>query len=126
MEIENRVVEGVTLHWPFASIADQMNDVIQLHPDGRFGTCGVRDFFKHDRTLQIIDPEVQRQLRHPRRDHDPVCLHMLKIVQQDPADSECLEVVHPSRPRTLPAQGPARSLISSLDSTYASLCPGLR
>ena len=59
----------------------------------------VIDLLANDRALQIVDAEVQRQLRQRRRHHDPVRLEVLEIVEKETAHGEILQIVESRRRR---------------------------
>ena len=59
----------------------------------------VVDLLAHHGALEIVHAEVQRELRQRRRDHDPVRLDVLEVVEEEPADGEVLQVVDARRRR---------------------------
>ena len=69
------------------------------------------DALEHDRALEVVAAERQRDLRNERRYHRPVRLHMGNVVEQQPPHSNVLEIVEPGRCRARAAQGLAQFVV---------------
>ena len=62
------------------------------------------DLLAHHRPLEIVHAEGERSLRQERRDHDPVRLDVLEVVEEETADREISQVVEACRRGSLPAE----------------------
>src|SRR5215813_9338946 len=59
---------------------------------GSFGARVVIDLFFDDRSVEVVSAETESDLRDARREHDPVGLDVLEIVEQQARDRDVAEV----------------------------------
>ena len=73
--------------------ARQLEQFRAAHPLNR-GCAGiVVDALFHDRSVQIVGPEPERDLRNPRRHHHPIRLDVGNVIQHQARDGDILNVV---------------------------------
>src|SRR4051812_17112525 len=87
------VVERVALDGDASGAADEREQVVEREP-----LCGVRarlviDLLAYHGALEIVHTPRQRDLRQERRDHDPVRLHMVEVVEKEPPDGDVAQIV---------------------------------
>ena len=87
------VVEGVALHRDPARVADDADELLDLllGAGGRAG--GAEDLLAHDRALDVVRAEVERDLGERHGHRDPVRLDVRDVVEQQPRDGDHLQVV---------------------------------
>src|SRR5829696_1161551 len=92
LERSKLAVERVALHRNAPRAADQLEDVVEPHRLRGVRARFVVDLLAHDRSLEIVDTERERHLRYERRDHDPMALDMVDVIEKEPAHGEILEI----------------------------------
>ena len=100
------LIERVALGRHLAGAADEGEQSVERHRLRRVRAGRVVDLLADHRALHVVHAEVQRRLREERRDHDPVRLDVVEVVEEEAADGEIAQVVEPR------ARRPARWSVS--------------
>ena len=69
------------------------------------GAGGTDDVFLQHGTAEVVDAITQADLGDLRSLGNPGCLQILDVVQKQPADSNCTQVIETSRLHAVPALG---------------------
>ena len=91
------VVERVALHRDPAGIADEADELVDLLLGLGRRAGRVEDLLAHDRALDVVRAEVERDRRERHPHHDPVGLDVRDVVEHQPRDGEHLQVVGAGR-----------------------------
>ena len=86
------VVERVALHRDPAGGADDADELLELLLGARRRAGGVEDLLAHERALDVVGAEVERDLGDRHRQRDPVGLDVRDVVEHQPRDGEHLQV----------------------------------
>src|SRR5579862_9102635 len=78
------VVERVALNGHTPCFLDEAHELRDLLLGAARRTGGLEDLLAHDRALDVVRTEVQRDLRHRQPHHDPVGLDVRDVVEQQP------------------------------------------
>src|SRR5215212_3399361 len=89
------VVKRIALRRRFSCRANQVEDVVEAQT-----LCGVRagfviDLLAYHGSLEVIHAKGERGLREERRHHDPMCLDVLEVVEEEPANGKVAQIVEP-------------------------------
>src|SRR3954462_990863 len=87
------VVERITLRWSLSGGSYQVEDLVETQALSSVGSCLVIDLLAHDRAFEVVHAERQRCLREERRDHDPVRLDVVEVVEKESPDGEIAQIV---------------------------------
>ena len=91
------VVERVALDRDPAGLTDEADELVDLLLRLRARARGVEDLLTHDRSLDVVRTEVQRDRCERHAHHDPVGLDVRHVVEHQPREREHLEVVRAGR-----------------------------
>src|SRR6478609_2642001 len=91
------VVEAVALHRGAARVAYEPDELGDLLLGAGARARRLEDLLPHDRALDVVGAEVERDLGEREAHHDPVRLHVRDVVEQQPRDGEHLQVVSARR-----------------------------
>ena len=80
------MVESVPLDRLAASLADQPLDVFHRQDLGRGCPGVVVDEFVANRAVEVVGPIGEGRLGCADPEHDPVGLHVIEVVEHEPAD----------------------------------------
>src|SRR5688500_15016407 len=100
-EASHDVVERVALRRYLAGSADQRDQLVERHRLRRVRSNGMIDLFAYHGAFHVVHAEGQRDLGQEGRDHDPVCLDVREVVEEEPTDGEVAQIVEPGGRRTL-------------------------
>src|SRR6185437_10249882 len=112
LEGPDHVVERVAFDRDAAGATDQLEHVVEGEALWRVGAGLVIDLFADHRALEIVHPEVERDLRDELRDHDPVRFDVREVVEEQPRDGEVAQVIMAARRRARAANVTPSSLWS--------------
>src|SRR5258708_3866194 len=80
----DRMIERIALDGNAAGGANEAFQFIARRKLGRFCPGVVINLLFHHRAVEVVRAEAQRDLRDARREHDPVRLDVLEIIEQQP------------------------------------------
>src|SRR6185437_9831406 len=82
LERAQDVVERVALGRLFLRAANEAENLLEGHLLRGMRAGLVIDLFAHHCPLEVVDAKMQRRLRDERRDHDPVRLDVVDVVEK--------------------------------------------
>src|SRR5260370_23241134 len=88
----DRTVERIALDGHAARFADQPFELSARRELRRSSAGIVIDLLFHYGAVDIVGAEAQSNLGHARRQHDPISLDVVEIIQQQARDGDGLEV----------------------------------
>src|SRR5260370_37643550 len=88
----DRMIERIALDGNAAGGANEPFQFIARRELGRFRAGVMINLLFHNRAVEVVRPKTQRDLRDARREHDPVRLDMLEIVQHQPRHSDVTQI----------------------------------
>src|SRR5216683_134345 len=104
----DRMIERIALNRNAAGGADQAFQFIARRELRRFRARVVINLLLYHRAVEVVRAEAQRDLRDARREHDPVRLDVLEIVEQQPRHGDVAQVVVARRLRNVRERGVIR------------------
>src|SRR3569623_2463940 len=78
------VIERITLDGNTTGAPNQCEQIVEGESLRGVRARFVIDLLTHDRALEIVHAPGERDLRQERRDHAPVRLHMVEVVEKEP------------------------------------------
>src|SRR5689334_13828911 len=105
------VIERIALDWNATGASNQREQVVEGESLRGVRARFVIDLLAHDSSLEIVHSPGERDLREKRRDHDPVRLHMVEVIEEESADGDVAQVVEACRRRALPAERDAELVV---------------
>src|SRR5713226_533750 len=88
----NRMIEGIPFNRDAAGGADQAFELVARRKLGRFRAGVVVNLFFHNGSVEVVRAEAQRNLRDARREHDPIRLDVLEIVEYQPRRGDVAQI----------------------------------
>src|SRR5712692_8301506 len=88
----DRMIERIALDRNAAGGADEAFQFITRRKLGRFRASVMINLLLYHRAVEVVRAEALRDLRDARREHDPVRLDVLEIVQQQARDGDVAQV----------------------------------
>src|SRR5881275_2638990 len=98
------VVERIALDGDASCASNEREQIVQSESLRRVRTRLVIDLLADHGSLEIVHAPRQRDLRQERRDHDPVRLHMVEVVEKETPDSDVAQIVEAGGRGALPAE----------------------
>ncbi len=95
------IIVTVALHRDAAGLANGMPQRLDGLFLGRLGAGHVKDFFPHDRAVQIIDAIGERDLREGQAEADPIGGEVVDVIEINAADREIAQLLEGGRARDM-------------------------
>src|SRR5450432_2112062 len=111
IEGANGVVERVPLDRNSPRAADEREQIVEGESLRRVRAGLVIDLLAHHRPLEVVDAPGERDLRKEGRDHDPVRLDVVEIVEEQTADRDVAKIIEARRRGTLTSERDAKLVV---------------
>src|ERR1700681_3636421 len=97
VEDTQNLVKRIALGRRLARRSDQVENLVEAQSLCSVGTGFMVDLLANHGALEIVHAERERCLREKGRDHDPVRLDVLEVIEEEAADREIAQIVEARR-----------------------------